>query len=86
MIHKSEWCWDTAEEGQSLRGEAWSGSGSGLCAKKITDPYLFYALLRRPDPVCLKGPYAIRQNAGTRNASSARLERAVGGGRRGADR
>jgi hypothetical protein len=25
MIHKSEWCWDTAEEGQSLRGEAWSG-------------------------------------------------------------
>ena len=31
MINQSEWCWDTAEEGQSVRGEAWSGR---VCALK----------------------------------------------------
>ena len=39
MIHKSEWCWDTAEEGQSLRGEAWSGR---VCALKKRTPYASY--------------------------------------------
>ena len=39
MIYKSEWCWDTAEEGQSLRGEAWSGR---VCALKKRTLYYVY--------------------------------------------
>ena len=33
MINKYEWCWDTAEEGQSVRGEAWSGRVCALEGK-----------------------------------------------------
>ena len=51
MINKSEWCWDTAEEGQSLRGEAWSGR---VCALK-KGPFSTYVNLGRVENLKVVG-------------------------------